>query len=80
MRMVDEVLPQFKRMWAENEYRFDGEFFSMPPRNVLPKPLQDPHPPMWMAAGNPGTFEKAARHGARRAVLHHRVRPRRWRR
>jgi alkanesulfonate monooxygenase SsuD/methylene tetrahydromethanopterin reductase-like flavin-dependent oxidoreductase (luciferase family) len=63
VRMIDEVLPQFKRMWAENEYRFDGEFFSMPPRNVLPKPLQDPHPPMWIAAGNPGTFEKAARMG-----------------
>jgi alkanesulfonate monooxygenase SsuD/methylene tetrahydromethanopterin reductase-like flavin-dependent oxidoreductase (luciferase family) len=63
IRMVDEVLPQFKRMWAENEFRFDGEFFSMPPRNVLPKPLQDPHPPMWIAAGNPGTFEKAARMG-----------------
>ena len=61
--MFDEVLPQFKRMWAENEYCFDGEFFSMPPRNVLPKPLQDPHPPMWVAAGNPGTFEKAARMG-----------------
>src|SRR6476620_3007244 len=63
VRMIDEVLPQFKRMWAENEFRFDGEFFSMPPRNVLPKPLQDPHPPMWIAAGNPGTFEKAARMG-----------------
>src|SRR6476659_9164777 len=63
VRMIDEVLPQFKRMWAENEYRFVGEFFSMPPRNVLPKPLQDPHPPMWIAAGNPGTFEKAARMG-----------------
>lgn len=62
-RMLDEVLPQFKRMWAETDYRFDGEFFSMPPRNVLPKPLQDPHPPMWIAAGNPGTFEKAARLG-----------------
>ena len=62
-RMVDEVLPQFKRMWAENEFQFDGEFFSMPPRNVLPKPLQDPHPPMWMAAGNPDTFQKAARLG-----------------
>ena len=61
--MVDEVLPEFKKMWRENEYRFDGQYFSMPPRNVLPKPLSDPHPPMWIAAGNPGTFEKAARMG-----------------
>ncbi|HEY6319592.1 MAG TPA: LLM class flavin-dependent oxidoreductase [Acidimicrobiia bacterium] len=61
--MVDEVLPEFKKMWRENEYRFSGKYFSMPPRNVLPKPLSDPHPPMWVAAGNPGTFEKAARLG-----------------
>ena len=62
-QMVDEVYPEFKRMWRENDYSFEGEFFSMPPRNVLPKPTQDPHPPMWIAAGNPGTFEKAARMG-----------------
>ncbi len=61
--MIDEVIPEFKRMWRENEYSFDGKYFSMPPRNVLPKPLTDPHPPMWIAAGNPSTFEKAARMG-----------------
>jgi len=61
--MVDEVFPEFKRMWRETAYSFKGKFFEMPPRNVLPKPLQDPHPPMWIAAGNPGTFEKAARMG-----------------
>jgi alkanesulfonate monooxygenase SsuD/methylene tetrahydromethanopterin reductase-like flavin-dependent oxidoreductase (luciferase family) len=61
--MVDEVLPQFKRMWTETNYSFDGRFFSMPPRNVLPKPYTKPHPPMWIAAGNPSTFQKAARMG-----------------
>ncbi len=61
--MVDEVLPQFKRMWSETDYSFEGRFFSMPPRNVLPKPYTKPHPPMWIAAGNPGTFQKAARMG-----------------
>jgi alkanesulfonate monooxygenase SsuD/methylene tetrahydromethanopterin reductase-like flavin-dependent oxidoreductase (luciferase family) len=62
-KMLDEVAPQFKKMWRENLYSFKGEFFSMPPRNVLPKPYSDPHPPMWIAAGNPSTFEKAARMG-----------------
>jgi alkanesulfonate monooxygenase SsuD/methylene tetrahydromethanopterin reductase-like flavin-dependent oxidoreductase (luciferase family) len=61
--MVDEVFPQFKRMWSTTDYRFDGQYFSMPPRNVLPKPYTDPHPPLWIAAGNPSTFEKAARMG-----------------
>ena len=61
--MFDEVVPQFRRMWDETEYTFEGRFFSMPPRNVVPKPATKPHPPMWVAAGNPGTFEKAARMG-----------------
>jgi alkanesulfonate monooxygenase SsuD/methylene tetrahydromethanopterin reductase-like flavin-dependent oxidoreductase (luciferase family) len=61
--MFDEVVPQFARMWRDEPYAFDGRFFSMPERNVLPKPYTKPHPPMWVAAGNPGTFEKAARMG-----------------
>src|ERR1700737_1483873 len=61
--MVDEVLPQFKRMGTQTNYSFAGRFFSMPPRNVLPKPYTKPHPPMWIAAGNPSTFQKAARMG-----------------
>jgi alkanesulfonate monooxygenase SsuD/methylene tetrahydromethanopterin reductase-like flavin-dependent oxidoreductase (luciferase family) len=62
--MFDEVVGEFRKMWRAEEYAgHDGRFFSMPPRNVLPKPYSDPHPPMWVAAGNPATFEKAARMG-----------------
>jgi len=50
-------------MWRDQPYSFAGQFFSMPTRNVLPKPYVKPHPPMWVAAGNPGTFEKAAQLG-----------------
>ncbi len=61
--MFDEVIPEFKKMWKDGTYQFDGKFFSLPERNVLPKPYVKPHPPMWVAAGNPGTFEKAAKMG-----------------
>ena len=61
--MFDEVMPEFRKMWSQDSYSFDGRFFSMPERNVLPKPYIKPHPPMWVAAGNPDTFEKAARLG-----------------
>jgi alkanesulfonate monooxygenase SsuD/methylene tetrahydromethanopterin reductase-like flavin-dependent oxidoreductase (luciferase family) len=61
--MYDEVIGEFAKMWSDDEYSHDGTYFSMPPRNVLPKPWVKPHPPMWVAAGNPGTFEKAARMG-----------------
>jgi len=61
----DEVIWEFKKMWESREYSFDGKFFQTPPRNILPKPYGGgtTHPPMWVAAGNPPTFEKAARHG-----------------
>ena len=61
--MFDEVMPEFKKMWRQGSYSFDGQFFSMPPRNVLPKPYSKPHPPMWVACGSPSTFEKAGRLG-----------------
>ncbi len=62
-QMVAETLPQIVRMWKEENYSYDGQFFSMPERNVLPKPYTNPHPPLWVAAGSPGTFELAARQG-----------------
>jgi alkanesulfonate monooxygenase SsuD/methylene tetrahydromethanopterin reductase-like flavin-dependent oxidoreductase (luciferase family) len=61
--MFDEVIVEFRRMWSDTDYSHDGTHFSMPTRNILPKPYVKPHPPMWVAAGNPGTFEKAARMG-----------------
>ena len=61
--MFDEVVPEFRKMWKDEDYAFEGRFFSMPQRNVLPKPYTKPHPPMWVAAGSPSTFEKAARMG-----------------
>jgi alkanesulfonate monooxygenase SsuD/methylene tetrahydromethanopterin reductase-like flavin-dependent oxidoreductase (luciferase family) len=35
----------------------------MPPRNILPKPIQDPHPPMWVAVSSPETAVQAAERG-----------------
>ena len=62
--MFDEVVGEFVKMWSADEYPgHDGQYFSMPARNVLPKPYAEPHPPMWVAAGNPATFQKAARMG-----------------
>jgi alkanesulfonate monooxygenase SsuD/methylene tetrahydromethanopterin reductase-like flavin-dependent oxidoreductase (luciferase family) len=61
--MFEEVVKEFPKMWHDGEYSFDGEYFKVPPRNVLPKPFKKPHPPMWQACGNPPTFELAARKG-----------------
>lgn len=42
---------------------YEGKGFSMPCRNVIPKPVQKPHPPMWLACTNRKTIETAARNG-----------------
>jgi alkanesulfonate monooxygenase SsuD/methylene tetrahydromethanopterin reductase-like flavin-dependent oxidoreductase (luciferase family) len=60
----DEVIWELPRMWAQHDYTFHGDHFSMDvPHNVLPKPYGASHPPIWVACGNPPTFEKAGRHG-----------------
>jgi alkanesulfonate monooxygenase SsuD/methylene tetrahydromethanopterin reductase-like flavin-dependent oxidoreductase (luciferase family) len=59
-----EAAEQIANMMVMDPYPgFEGEGFSMPCRNVLPKPLQKPHPPMWLACTNRTTIEIAARNG-----------------
>jgi alkanesulfonate monooxygenase SsuD/methylene tetrahydromethanopterin reductase-like flavin-dependent oxidoreductase (luciferase family) len=59
-----EAAEQIANMMMLDPYPgFEGEFFSMPCRNVLPKPLQKPHPPMWIACTNRDTIRVAARNG-----------------
>src|SRR5262249_13426107 len=41
----------------------EGRFVSMPPRNVVPKPRQRPHPPVWVACTRRETIHLAAQHG-----------------
>ena len=59
-----EAAEQIANMMVMEPYPgFQGEGFSMPCRNVIPKPRQKPHPPMWMACTNRSTIETAARNG-----------------
>jgi alkanesulfonate monooxygenase SsuD/methylene tetrahydromethanopterin reductase-like flavin-dependent oxidoreductase (luciferase family) len=41
----------------------EGRFVSMPPRNVVPKPVQKPHPPLWVACSRRDTIRLAAETG-----------------
>lgn len=62
--MALEAAEQICNMMVLTPYPgFDGNSFSMPCRNVLPKPLQKPHPPLWMACTNRDTIKVAARNG-----------------
>jgi alkanesulfonate monooxygenase SsuD/methylene tetrahydromethanopterin reductase-like flavin-dependent oxidoreductase (luciferase family) len=59
-----EVVEQTANMMAMAPYPgFSGKFFSMPCRNVVPKPYQRPHPPIWVACSRRSTIQLAARNG-----------------
>ena len=59
--MALEAAEQIANMMVLDPYPgFEGKYFSMPCRNVLPKPVQKPHPPMWMACTNRDTIKVAA--------------------
>lgn len=59
--MAIEAGEQIANMMVLDPYPgFEGKYFSMPCRNVLPKPVQHPHPPMWMACTNRDTIRVAA--------------------
>ncbi len=61
--MWRESLEQIPRMWLDQPYQFEGKYFRMPERNVLPKPYTKPHPPMWVACSSPPTFIEAGELG-----------------
>ena len=62
--MWAETLDAVTRMFAEQPFAgYDGDFFTMPPRYVLPRPLQKPHPPLWVACSRRETIHLAARSG-----------------
>jgi alkanesulfonate monooxygenase SsuD/methylene tetrahydromethanopterin reductase-like flavin-dependent oxidoreductase (luciferase family) len=60
----EESLDVITRMFVEEPFAgYDGRWTSMPPRNVIPKPKQRPHPPMWVACSRRETILTAAERG-----------------
>ena len=63
-KMFLESTEQICNMLAMDPYPgYEGRYFSMPCRNVVPKPVQKPHPPLWVACSQRETIRMAARLG-----------------
>jgi len=60
--MMLEMLPALKGLWA-GDYAHEGKYWSFPSATSCPKPVQKPHPPIWVAARDPGTFNAAVQEG-----------------
>ena len=61
--MWEESLSMIPKIWESDTFEWEGKFWNVPPRQVLPKPFQKPHPPIWVAALQPATYEMAAQKG-----------------
>ena len=76
--MYDEALPEIIKMMGPEEYGpFQGEFFSLPRRQVLPKPVTQAASAHLGRGGLTGHVREGGAHGHRRALLQLRRRPRR---
>jgi alkanesulfonate monooxygenase SsuD/methylene tetrahydromethanopterin reductase-like flavin-dependent oxidoreductase (luciferase family) len=60
---VKEALEIIVKAWTEEILEYDGKLMKVPPRRVVPKPMQKPHPPMWMACVAPDSYEMAGDRG-----------------
>jgi alkanesulfonate monooxygenase SsuD/methylene tetrahydromethanopterin reductase-like flavin-dependent oxidoreductase (luciferase family) len=58
-----EALGMIPRMWSDDVFSHKGRFFDVPPTQIVPKPLQTPHPPIHMACSNPDSTLLAGRLG-----------------
>ncbi len=58
-RMLTEAIGVMRALWTGEGY--DGALYSFPPTPLQPKPVQRPHPPLWVGAGVPAALRRAAR-------------------
>jgi probable F420-dependent oxidoreductase len=56
-----EYLQVLRTLWADETSEFDGEFYTVPPSRMLPKPVQKPGPPVLLGGGVPAALQRAGR-------------------
>lgn len=59
----DEFLRAMIELWTKDPVKFDGDFYHIPESMVGPKPVQKPHPPIYVAGFGQYTFDRAAKFG-----------------
>jgi alkanesulfonate monooxygenase SsuD/methylene tetrahydromethanopterin reductase-like flavin-dependent oxidoreductase (luciferase family) len=59
----DEALQVIRQAWTDGQVDFAGRHFHFDGVPIRPRPVQQPHPPIWMAALSQETFELAGRYG-----------------
>jgi len=63
VRRFTEIIDVMKALWTQPEVHFQGEFWQLDGLKMEPKPLQKPHPPIWLGARHINALRRAVRHG-----------------
>ncbi len=58
-----EALEIIPRMWLEDPFEYESDLIRIPKRRITPRPVQQPHPPMWVASTQPSSIKFAGEHG-----------------
>jgi alkanesulfonate monooxygenase SsuD/methylene tetrahydromethanopterin reductase-like flavin-dependent oxidoreductase (luciferase family) len=58
-----EALQVIPKMWTQPTFSWNSALFQMPEREVVPRPLQKPHPRLWQTASSPESFRMAGELG-----------------
>ena len=61
--VTDEYLQAFKELWTSDRPTFEGKYCRFSDIHFLPKPVQDPHPPIWVGGQSRPAMRRAARLG-----------------
>jgi len=59
----NEVLSLLKKLWTEEHITYNGKFFQLEDVTLKPTPLQQPHPPIWIAGRREGAMKRTATYG-----------------
>jgi alkanesulfonate monooxygenase SsuD/methylene tetrahydromethanopterin reductase-like flavin-dependent oxidoreductase (luciferase family) len=58
-----EAMRMIPQMWTQESFEWDSPLMNIPRRNVIPKPVQKPHPRLWQTCGSPESFHLAGKLG-----------------
>ncbi len=61
-KVTDEYLQVFKEVWTKTHPSFQGEYVQFEPLDFLPKPIQKPHPPIWVGGESGRALRRTARY------------------
>jgi probable F420-dependent oxidoreductase len=61
-KRADEALQVLKAIWTTDPVEFEGTYYTIPKSVIRPKPVQEPHPPIYLAASTPRAMARVARH------------------